>query len=138
MVFTFWEDRGEPCVIADAAGIQEKSSAPPVHHRTVGMPEEEQIQFQFLGAESRPHQRLLDPVSVAVADQGALALDHDELFLCFKRPKVAVSGNLIKGNGGEAIMQLFCIPPTVPQMQDHVGSFLLHCLQHIGNISVGI
>ena len=124
--------------IADAAGIEEKGLAPPVHQRAVGVTEEEHIQILLLGGKTGGEKGLLDAVGMAVAQQHAVILHKYQPLRRLSGTEVAVAGHLVKGDVRETVVEAFAVPPAVSQVEDHPRGGARCRLLHISHVSVGV
>ena len=125
-------------IVPDAAGVDEKRLAPPVHQGAVGMAEKQQVRLFLLRLIPGPEQGLLYPQGVAVAEEDALVLDKEETLRLLKGAVIAVAGDLLQGDVRKALLEPLGVPPAVSQMEDEPGLDLFHRLNHVVYISVGI
>lgn len=99
-------------IVPDAAGVDEKRLAPPVHQGAVGMAEKQQVRLFLLRLIPGPEQGLLYPQGVAVAEEDALILDKEETLRLLKGAVIAVAGDLLQGGCPESAFGAAGRPPS--------------------------
>lgn len=124
--------------ITDAAGIQKQGLAPFIHQRTMGMTEEEEVQIFFLCGIAGIDEAGFDPVGVPVAQQNPFSVQVQHDFRGFLGAVITVAWYLDQGNLWKALMEGLSISPAVPQMENHLGGGVQHCLLHMRDISVRV
>lgn len=75
---------------------------------------------------------------MAVHHQNADALKFQQPLRLVEAAPVAVAGNGVHGEIGEALVKRLSVPQTVAQMEDMPGLGQLHGAGHIVHIAVGI
>ena len=120
------------------AGVQRQQRPVVVHHRPVGVPEQQHLRAALLRGVHSRHRRAFHVPGVAVQHQYPHAAQLYEPLLLVIAAPVAVPRHALHGKPRKLPPQRLQIPLAVPQMQHIVRLYPFHRPHHIVHVPVAV